>query len=77
MRNIRKSRYRFSTHEEFLALKNGCSVYYMSGMDLILKTKAVGDAFWNSDADEPGWEIETEDGYLCECDIMIKQEDTI
>lgn len=27
-------------------------------------TTVVGPLFWNSDADEPDWEVETDDGFV-------------
>lgn len=57
--------------KEFSRLKKGATLYYEFGKERTLKkTIAVSDAFWNSDSDEPGWEIETEDGYLCLGDIF-------
>lgn len=68
-----RRKYVYATHEEFLNIKKGDVVYYMSFSSSVEKTVALEPPFWNSDADEPGWEVETEDGYLCECDIMVKQ----
>jgi hypothetical protein len=68
--DTRYTPYRWMPLEKFALLKKGEAVHYMNHKDEITTTKALGDAFWNADADVPGWEIETEDGYLCYGDVL-------
>ena len=49
--------------KEFKKLKSGDIVTYMVDMKK-RTTTCIGDAFYNSDADEPGWEVETENCFL-------------
>lgn len=48
---------------EFQKLKAGDVVVYMVGLKK-RRTVCTGNAFYNNDADEPGWEVETENGFL-------------
>lgn len=48
---------------EFQKLKAGDVVVYMVGLKK-RRTVCTGNAFYNNDADELGWEVETENGFL-------------
>ena len=49
--------------KEFKKLKSGDIITYIVGMKK-RTTICIGDAFYNYDADEPGWEVETENCFL-------------
>lgn len=52
------------TIEEFMALKAGDAIYHECGCSPCFSKMLVTRApFWNSDADEPGWEVETTNGF--------------
>lgn len=52
------------TKEEFMALKVGDTVYHGGVFSPCFHKMFVTRApFWNSDADEPGWEVETTNGF--------------
>lgn len=60
---------------EFQKLKAGDVVVYMVGLKK-RRTVCTGNAFYNSDADEPGWEVETENGFLSvDNDIWVQTYD--
>ena len=60
---------------EFQKLKAGDVVVYMVGLKK-RRTVCTGNAFYNSDADEPGWEVETENGFLSvDNDIWVRTYD--
>lgn len=60
---------------EFQKLKAGDVVVYIAGLKN-RRTVCTGNAFYNSDADEPGWEIETENGFLSvDNDIWVQTAD--
>lgn len=56
-------RYIGYNEREFQKLKAGDVVVYMVGLKK-RRTVCTGNAFYNNDADEPGWEVETENGFL-------------
>lgn len=60
---------------EFQKLKPGDIITYMIGMKK-RTTTCIGDAFYNYDADEPGWEVETENCFLgIDNDIWVQTSD--
>ena len=60
---------------EFQKLKAGDVVVYMVGLKK-QRTVCTGSAFYNNDADEPGWEVETENGILSvDNDIWVQTYD--
>ena len=60
---------------EFQKLKAGDVVVYMVGLKK-QRTVYTGNAFYNNDADEPGWEVETENGFLSvDNDIWVQTYD--
>ena len=50
---------------DFFKLKKGDIIYIKIGKEYI-KSKVTSPPFWNSDSDEKGWEIKTNNGF---CDI--------
>lgn len=59
----------------FQKLKAGDVVVYMVGLKK-QRTVCTGNAFYNNDADEPGWEVETENGFLSvDNDIWVQTYD--
>lgn len=61
--------------KEFQKLKAGDVVVYMVGLKK-RRTVCTGNAFYNNDADEPGWEVETENGFLSvNNDIWVQAHD--
>lgn len=73
---MKQQGFRDITHEEFLALKAGDAVYLQVGA-AIYESKVIGEPYYNSDADEPDWEVETT---KCTCDqhsllVPMEQED--
>ena len=59
----------------FQKLKAGDVVVYMVGLKK-RSTVCTGSAFYNNDADEPGWEVETENGFLSvDNDIWVQTYD--
>ena len=68
-------RYIGYNEREFQKLKAGDVVVYMIGLKK-RRTVCTGNAFYNSDADEPGWEIETENVFLSvDNDIWVQTHD--
>ena len=60
---------------EFQKLKAGDVDVYMVGLKK-QRTVCTGSAFYNNDADEPGWEVETENGFLSvDNDIWVQTYD--
>lgn len=60
---------------EFQKLKAGDVVVYMVGLKK-QRTVCTGNAFYNNDADEPGWEVETENTFLSvDNDIWVQAHD--
>lgn len=61
------------TSNEFINLSKGDMIQYRVG-EVWFRTKCIGDAFYNADANEPGWEVETEDCNLSMYnDIVIEK----
>ena len=59
----------------FQKLKAGDVVVYMVGLKK-RRTVCTGNAFYNNDADEPGWEVETENVFLSvDNDIWVQTYD--
>lgn len=59
----------------FQKLKAGDVVVYEIGLKK-RRTVCTGNAFYNNDADEPGWEVETENGFLSvNNDIWVQAHD--
>ena len=59
----------------FQELKAGDVVVYMISLKK-RRTVCTGNAFYNNDADEPGWEVETENGFLSvDNDIWVQTYD--
>lgn len=59
----------------FQKLKAGDIVVYMVGLKK-RRTVCTGSAFYNNDADEPDWEVETENGFLSvNNDIWVQAHD--
>lgn len=54
--------YRQITFDEFMNLRPGDTVYILVGA-IRYKSKVVRGAFYNADADEPDFEIETTNGF--------------
>lgn len=60
---------------EFQKLKAGDVVVYMVGLKK-RRTVCTGNAFYNNDADEHGWEVETENTFLSvDNDIWVQTSD--
>ncbi len=53
------------TYEEFHNLKPGDIVFVKCG-GRAYKSKVLGKPFYNADADDPDWEVETNNGF---CDV--------
>lgn len=53
------------TNEEFHNLKVG-DIVFVKCCGEVFESKVVGKPFYNSDADEPDWEVETNNGF---CDM--------
>ena len=60
------------SHEEFLNLKAGDIVYLKIGKHTF-QSKVVREAFYNYDAEEWGWEVETDNGYCDEYSVYVKK----
>lgn len=59
----------------FQKLKAGDVVVYEIGLKK-RRTVCTGNAFYNNDADEPGWKVETENGFLSvDNDIWVQTYD--
>lgn len=58
-------------HSEFLALQPGDKVYVKAGDDFFLST-VENKPFYNADADEPGMEVETSNGFADEFSVYTK-----
>lgn len=71
----RTMRYIGYNEREFQKLKAGDIVVYMIGLKK-RRTVCTGNAFYNNDADELGWEVETENGFLSvDNDIWVQTHD--
>lgn len=58
------------THREFENLKSGDAVFIKFG-DNMYQAEVLGKPFYNSDADEPDWEVETDNGFCDEASLYI------
>lgn len=63
------------TSEEFHNLKPGDKVYINLRGERPIESKVVRAPFYNYDADEPGWEVETNNGYSDENSLCVDLED--
>lgn len=52
------------TNLEFINLKPGDRIRYYLVYDGWVETTCTSHAFYNSDAGDPGWEVETDDGVI-------------
>jgi hypothetical protein len=50
------------TEEEFHNLKQG-DIIYLKINSHTFQGRVINKPFWNSDADEPDWEVETTNGF--------------
>jgi hypothetical protein len=57
---------------EFMNLKKGCIVYSKENGHT-LQHKVTRDTFWNSDADEPDYEVETTNGYYDMYSLYVRE----
>lgn len=60
------------THKEFCDLKAGNIVYVKCG-EHTFQSKVVSKPFYNADADDPDWEVETTNGFCDEYSLYIKE----
>lgn len=63
------------THKEFCSLQVGETVYVKIGEQTYL-SKITRAPFYNSDSDEPDWEVETENGFCDENSLYVAVSDT-
>lgn len=54
---------RMITEEEFHNLKVG-DIVYIKASGYTFQGKVLNKPIWNSDADEPDWEVETTNGWI-------------
>lgn len=59
---------------DFQKIKAGDKIYCQIDTRITEET-ATGDAFYNYDADEPGWEIETANGFFCWDSVYTTRQD--
>lgn len=59
--------------DEFKKIKAGDKIYCASLGGVISQETAVGDAFYNYDADEPDWEVETNNGFICWDSVYVPE----
>ena len=64
--------YREITENEFFALRKGNVVHIIIGDDII-QTEVTNAPFFNSDTSEPGWEVETENGFCDQYSLWVKE----
>lgn len=57
------NRFRNATFDEFKKLRKGNAVF-VKCYDQYVKAIVEDNAFYNADADEPGWEVETTHGFI-------------
>ena len=60
------------THKEFQNLKEGDIVFVKCGDD-IFESEVTQAPFYNYDADEPDWELETTNGFCDEYSLYVKK----
>ena len=58
------------THEEFCNLKPG-DIVWVGCKGRMYKSKVLREPFYNADADEPDWEVETDNGFCDEYSLYI------
>lgn len=58
------------THKEFSKLKTGDVIFVKIGSRLY-KSEVLSAPFYNFDADEPDWEVETTNGYCDEYSLYV------
>lgn len=73
---IASNKLRRATERDFMSLTNDDSVY-LDVCGCLYQSKVIGEPFWNSDADEPGWEIETDNGYADMYSIYVSADEPI
>lgn len=61
------------TEKEFMDLRKGAKVYVRIGENFYY-SEVLRSAFYNPDAEEPGWEIETTQGYCDNNSLYIETE---
>lgn len=61
------------THEEFCNLKVGDTVFVKCGGHTF-QSKITQAPCYNSDADEPDWEVETTNGFCDECSLYVRED---
>ena len=71
---VNERKMRGITEKEFMSLVNNDSVY-LAICGRFYLSKVIGKPFWNSDADDPGWEIETNNGYSDMYSIYVASEE--
>lgn len=59
--------------EDFQKIKKGDRVYCAVGNE-IYPQKALSDAFYNADCDEPDWEVETVNGFYNWDSVYVKKQ---
>ena len=65
--------YRPVTEEEFRNLKEGDTIF-VGNANMAYASKVVRPCFWNADADEPGREIETTNGFCDQYSVFVMDE---
>lgn len=63
------------TFEEFNNLKKD-DVVFVKIHDTLVKSFVLNKPFWNSDADEPDWEVETSNGFCDICSLYKLNDET-
>lgn len=58
------------THKEFHNLKAG-NIVYVNINGQTVKSKVVNEPFYNADADDPDWEVETTNGFCDEYSLWV------
>lgn len=58
------------TYKEFYNLRAGDTVFVACG-DTFYKSKVVRAPFYNADADDPDWEVETNNGFCDQYSLYI------
>lgn len=57
--------------KDFLELKENDVVYVVVG-NQVYKSVVVGNTFYNADADEPDWEVQTNNGFCDAYSLYVK-----
>ena len=66
-----KKKYIIMDLSEFMRIKAGDKIICRIGRKYTTQT-ATSDAFYNYDANEPDWEIETENGFFCWDSVYVE-----